>query len=443
MHGKKLRLGCKRRWVWTSTASLIFLVAGCGTQKIAASASHSTPAPQIIDITYWAGHDSGALHQAVVAEVTQFNHTHPYIHVTFKAIGASKHGLAAFESGQAPNVGMVSGYIVPQLAQSGAILKLGPYVNGPNGLSSVEIQRRYYPIVWKDMFEPNGTQYEMPLEKKSLLVIYYNESLFKEAGITHPPTTWAQVGADAARITHLGPDYHGIAWTPSLSQFFDMTIADGGRVFPTKTNRRSFVLNNAGAFNALTTLRSWVANGSMILTSGYQYQVDFGTGKVGMVIDASAGYTYDKRSVGHKFLMGAIAAPQGSSGHSSQYINGASLVLFNTGSNKQKDAAWTFMKWLSSPATNVYWNEQTNYLPLGPQAYTMMKSFYRAHPAQAASFIPPSQWWFKPRTANYEAAKTAMESPFYKALSGTLSITAALNQMDEVGTRYLSGQVRG
>lgn len=442
MERKIFGLGRKRQWALTSTVLLTVVAAGCGTQSAAASA-HPTAAPQITDITYWAGHSSGALHQAVVAEVKQFNQTHPTIHVTFKAIGASHHGLAAFEAGQAPNIGMVSGYIVPQLAQGGAILKLGPYVNGPGGLTSSEIQQRYYPVVWKDMFEPNGTQYEMPLEKKSLLVIYYNESLFKQAGIQHAPTTWAQVGADAAKITHLGPDYHGIAWTPSLRQFFDMTASDGGRVFPTATNRRSFVLNNAGAVNTLTMLRSWVANGSMILTSGYQYQLDFGTGKVGMVIDASAGYTYDKGSVGGKFIMGGIATPRGTSGLSSQYINGASLVLFNTGTNVQKQAAWTLMKWLSSPATNVYWDEHTNYLPLGPQEYDMMKSFYQAHPAQAASFSNPAQWWFKPRTANFEPAKTAMESPFDKALSGTLSVTAALNQMDQVGTNYLSGKIRG
>ncbi len=430
------------RTVLPIAGSLSVILAGCGTTSAASTSANARHA-QVVNITYWAGHSSGALHTAVVAEVAQFNKTHPTIHVTFEPKGASHHGLAAFESGQAPNVGMVSGYIVPQLAQAGAILRLNSYVKGPHGLSSSQIRQLYYPVVWNDMIEPDGSQYLMPLEKKSLLVIYYNESLFKKAGITSPPRTWAQVGQDAAKITALGPSYHGIAWTPSLSQLFDMVQADGGKVFPTPTHRTAFAVNNQAAINVVSMLRSWVAKGDMIMTSGYQYQLDFGTGKVGMVIDASAGYTYDKGSVGGKFPMGGVPAPSGSSGKSSQYIDGASLVMFNVGTPAQKNASWTFVKWLSSPSTNVYWDEHTNYLPLGPQEYRMMQSYYKEHPAQAASYSNPAQWWFKPRNPAYQAAETAMATPFEQALRGQISASQALRQMDKAGTAYLSGKVRG
>ncbi len=427
-----------------SAAGLSLVLAGFGSAASAASVAHRPAGSnKVVHITYWAGHSSGALHQAVVAEVRQFNATHRNIHVTFHAIGASHHGLAAFEAGQAPNVGMVSGYIVPQLAQAGAIVKLNSWVSGKQGLTSAEIKKLYYPVIWQDMKEPNGAQYLMPLEKKSLLVIYYNESLFKKAGITTTPKTWAEVGQDAAKITKLGSKYHGIAWTPSLHQYLDIVQADGGRVFSSATHRTHFALNNSQAKTALSMLRSWVKSGSMILTSGYQYQLDFGTGNVGMLIDASAGYTYDKGSVGGKFKMGGIPTPSGLSGHSSQYINGASLVMFNVGNQAQKQASWTFMKWLSSPKTNVYWDEHTNYLPLGPQEYQMMKPFYAKHPAQAASFSNPADWWFKPRNGNYEAAKGAMESPYDKALMGQLSVGAALNEMDREGTGYLTGKIKG
>jgi multiple sugar transport system substrate-binding protein len=425
------------------TGALAFGLAVGGASFSGIAAAHSTGPHHVVDITYWAGHASGALHAAVVAEVAEFNRTHPGIHVTFHPIGASHHGLAAFEAGQAPNVGMVSGYIVPQLVQAGAILNLGPYIHGRQGLTTQEIKRLYYPVVWNDMKETNGAQYEMPLEKKSCLVIYYNESLFKKAGITHPPRTWDEVGQDALKIEKLGPRYHGIAWTPSLRQFFDITLADGGRVFGSATDRRAFSLVNKGAEQALGMLRSWVKNGSMILTSGYQYQLDFGTGYVGMLIDASAGYTYDKSSVGGKFRMGGISDPAGTSGQSAQYINGASLVMFNVGSPAQKAASWTFVKWLSSPSTNVYWDEHTNYLPLGPQEYQLMRTFYKQHPAQAASYSNPAHWWYKPRVGTYEAAKNAMEAIFDQALLGQLSVRQALQQMTTTGTEYLSGKVRG
>ena len=405
--------------------------------------SGTLAAQKPVDITYWAGHSSGALHTAVVQEVKQFNKTHPGIHVTFHAIGASHHGLAAFESGQAPNVGMISGYIVPQLAAAHAILPLKSYLHGRNGLSAKEIKNLYYPVVWADMKASNGVQYEMPLEKKSLLVVYYNAKLFRKAGIKSPPKTWTQVGQDAQKISALGSKYHGIAWTPSMDQFFDMVLADGGQVFPTKTHRTKFSLVNKGAATALTMLSTWVKKGWMIQTSGYQYQLDFGTGDIGMLIDASAGYTYDYGSVGGKFPMGGVSDPIGTAGHSSQYINGASRVLFNVGTQAQKNASWTFMKWLSSPSTNTYWNDHTNYLPLGPQGYNMIKTFYRKNPAERASFSNPTQWWFKPRNGNYPAAEGAMLTIFDKGLSGQLSVHQALVQMTSLGSGYLSGKVKG
>ncbi len=420
--------------------SLTAGLAGCG-----ASTPTATSKKGPVDIVYWSGHASGALHAAVVQEVADFNATHPGIHVTFKPEGASSHGLAAFEAGRSPNVGMVSSYVVPQFAKAGALVNLKSYLDGSQGLTTAEIHKLYYPTIWSDMQNGNGVQYMMPLEKKANMVIYYNESLFKKAGITNLPTTWNEVSRDAAKIRALGSKYHGFAWTPYLGDLYEMTLANGGQVFTTATHRTHFALDNSGAVQALSMLRNWIKNGTMILTSGFEYQLDFGTGNIGMVIDTTAGYTYDKSAIGGKFAMGGIPSPAGTSGHSSQYINGASLVMFNTGTSSQRAASWTFMKYMSSPATNTYWDKHTNYLPLGPQETSNMQSFWSQHPAQAGSFSDPAQWWYKPRGAvgNWTASQTAMDSIFEKALNGTLGITQALKQMDTVGTSYLTGKVRG
>jgi multiple sugar transport system substrate-binding protein len=424
------------------------LLAACGSSSAKAA---STPASaktatstthHIIDLTYWAGHGSGALHKAVVAEVAKFNATHPDIHVTFVVKYASKDGLAAFEAGQAPNVAMIGGYALDPLIKAGAVVNLKPFIDGSHGLSASEITKWYYPVVWADMQSGTHAQYLFPLEKKSVQVVYYNEDLFKKAGIAKPPATWSEVTADLAKVTALGTGYHGMAWTPSVRQFLDIARSDGSPIFTTSTHRRAFDLDNAGGIEALTMLRDWVKSSEMIITSGYQYQVGFGAGKIGLLLDASAGYTYDKSSAGGKFPMGGAPAPVGSSGHSSQYINGASLVMMNVGSTAEKNAAWTFIKYMGSPTTNAYWDEHTNYLPLGPTTYHLMSSFYASHPAQAATFSNPSTWWFKPRTPNYAAAKTALLADLEAAITGKMSVTAALQKMDTQGTAYLDGSLR-
>ncbi len=422
-------------------AAAMALVLTGSTVAVSAAPGGAAPAP--VSIVYWSGHASGALHRAVVAEVAMFNRTHPGIHVTFRAIAAQNHAMAAFESGQAPNVGLITGVSRYQLEKAHVIVNLAPFISGRNGLTRAQIHTWFYPVVWAAMHDPDGAQYLMPNEKKSQVDIYYNESLFKQAGIKSPPRTWAQVGADAAAISRLGHEDHGIAWTPRVTQYFDMVLADGGRVYRPGPRRRAFDLQNAGAVRALTMLRSWVKSGAMILTSGYQFQLDFGTGHIGLLIDSAAGYTYDKSAVGGKFVMGGAPDPAGTAGFASQEISGTSNAMFNVGTAAQKAAAWTFMKWMASPATNAYWSRHTNYLPLGPAAYQLLKGFYRRHPAEAANYSNPAHWWFAPRTPNDAAVTVALRAIFDKALNGTITPAQAVHQMDVTGTAYLSGKERG
>lgn len=399
-------------------------------------------ATQPIDLVFWAGHSSGALHKALIAEVAQFNSTHPAIHVKFLTTHATSAGIGAYLAHRAPNVAMIATQAAQTFIDAGAIINLESYIHSKAGFTPAQIRTDYYPVVWADMQALNGHgQYLMPLEKKSAVVLYYNADLFKRAHIPAAPQTWAQVVTDATKITNLGQNIHGIEWTPSVRQFLMMTQDFGGKVW-TNSSHRYFDLNNAGARRAFTTLRNMVKNKIMIPTQGYNYQLDFGTGKVGILIDASAGYTYDLGSVGGKFPMLAAPAPVGPSGHPYNYINGASLVMFNEGTAAQQKASWTFMKWMSSPSTNLYWNEHTNYLPLGPAVMKGMQSFYKTHPAYAASFSNPSYWLIKPRYTEFSAAKSAMMNDFMKGLLGQESVDQALMGMTAQGNKYMSGQQR-
>jgi sn-glycerol 3-phosphate transport system substrate-binding protein len=192
------------KWLAVIGAGCLMLavsLAGCGSAGAKAAGAGKGGAP--VEITYWSEHTSGALHQAVIHEVAWFNRTHPRIHVNLQFIVTDTQGMAAFESGKAPSVAGVKAYVVPTLAQAGALENLGPYVHGKHGLSATQISQLYYSAVWKDMKENSSIQYMMPQEKKALVVVYYNENLFKKAGISHGPATWGQVSQDAKKISAL------------------------------------------------------------------------------------------------------------------------------------------------------------------------------------------------------------------------------------------------
>jgi len=423
------------------SAATLASVVLAGTAIAPAAFAKTAAHPAATHIVFWSGHPSGALHLAIENEVKQFNATHKNIVVKLLVEHATDKGIAAYLAHKAPNVAMIGTYAIEQFVNAGAVMNLKPFISGRDGLTPAEIRADYYPVVWKDMQSANGAQYLMPLEKKSTVVVYYNQDLFKRAHIAHAPRTWAQLERDAFAIDKLGKKIHGMAWTPSIRQFFVMALDFGGKVWSNADQSR-FDLNNPGALAAFSELRRMVASKAMIPTSGYNYQLDFGTGDIGMLVDASAGYTYDYGSVGGKFPMLAAPAPFGPSGHDYNYINGASMIMFKTGTAAQRAASWTFMKWMSSPQTNTYWNEHTNYLPLGPTGYDLIKGFYKKDPAYAASFSNPSYWVIKPPYYNYADAKSAMDSYFMKGLLGQIPLKTALADMTAAGNKFMAGQER-
>jgi ABC-type glycerol-3-phosphate transport system substrate-binding protein len=423
------------------SAATIASVILAGAAIAPAAFAKTMDSNHVVNILFWSGHPSGKLHAAVLHEVAEFNATHKDIHVQYKLEYASEKGIAAYLAHKAPNVAMLGTYAIEPFIKAGAAVDLRSFINGPHGFTKAEIAQDYYAPVWKDMQAANGAQYILPLEKKSAVVVYYNEDLFKRAHIAHAPATWAQLESDAYAISKLGGKIHGMAWTPSVRQFFAMTMDFGGEVW-TDPSQKYFNLNNPGAIKAFTMLRKMVADKVLIPTSGYNYQLDFGTGNIGMLVDASAGYTYDYGSVGGKFPMLAAPAPAGPTGRAYNYLNGQSLMMFKTGTPAQQQAAWTFMKWMSSPQNNTYWNEHTNYLPLGPKGYDLIKGFYKKNTAYAASFSDPKYWIIKPPYYRYSEAKSAMDSDFLKGLLGQVSIRQALIDMTTAGNKFMAGQER-
>ncbi|WP_083511930.1 ABC transporter substrate-binding protein [Alicyclobacillus acidiphilus] len=421
------------------------VIAGAGLLAIAPlTRTVHAATNQVVNITFWNGHPSGALQTQMHAEVNEFNKTHPNIHVTYSDKYSEVQPItAAMTAGDAPNVIMPHLDEAQQFAKDGYLVNLTPYINGKNGYTQKQLKNDFYASVWNGRAIEPGQQYILPYEENGNMVIFYNADLLKKAGIQSPPKTWSQVEADAKKVSALGSNDKGIAWTPSLIQYFVMVRDFGGKLWA-NSKETKFALDNQGAIQALTMLRDMVADKSMTITQNYDYQLDFGTGTVGMLIESSAGWTYDYQSAGGKFTMKASPAPAGPSGHAYNYVDGDSLAILKTGTQAQQQAAWTFIKWLASPQTNAAWDKAAYYLPTGPVAEKDLQSFDKANPNYAAAFSNPTNWMTDPaaNATQYYAAENAMNSDFLKALNGQETPAQAVKNMNTIGNEYLSGQKR-
>lgn len=66
-------------------------------------------------------------------------------------------------------------------------------------ISQSDFKNNFYPVVFADL-RVNGKFVGVPLEYDGL-ALYYNEDIFKAAGITKPPATWTEFAQTAAKLT--------------------------------------------------------------------------------------------------------------------------------------------------------------------------------------------------------------------------------------------------
>jgi ABC-type glycerol-3-phosphate transport system substrate-binding protein len=177
-----------------------------------------------------------------------------------------------------------------QVLLSGQAADITPYVNS----NTVPTLKDIVPGAMKAV-TAGSTIYGLPTSNYTQGLIY-NRALFARAGLdpNQPPTTWAQVEADATAIAKLG---HGIEGWGDYSagntggwHFSSYIDALGGSMVNMSTAPPTANFNNANGaaiLEALHTLR--FTDHAMSATQGLSWgslQQQFGAGKLGMYIAA-------------------------------------------------------------------------------------------------------------------------------------------------------------
>lgn len=176
------------------TAAAVGLAA-CGNNGVSTSSSGGVV--QLTMLTGFTGPDEPS-YQALV---TEFNQTHPDIHVTMTAepwATVAQKLPAAWATGAGPDLatpssdpGSIFNYI-----DTDSVLPLTSSV----GTGADQIDSAAFPPSVKSAFTVNGQLYAVPANMATL-VLYYNKDMFAAAGITSAPATEADFIADAKKLT--------------------------------------------------------------------------------------------------------------------------------------------------------------------------------------------------------------------------------------------------
>ena len=193
--------------------AVIALVAGCAGER----------APQGVRLTLftWVQPEELAVNQRLIAD---FEKQHPTIHVEItndpsqRAMDKLQTSIAA---GKAPDVMSIHGAFFLPFAAKGALLDLQPLIDGDAQFDLGDFYPQLLPLCRYE-----GRLYSLP-RYSSVYVLFYNQDLFDEAGVSYPDGswTWADYLAAAQKLTRHSSD-------PAQQRYGCVIDFWGARIYP-------------------------------------------------------------------------------------------------------------------------------------------------------------------------------------------------------------------
>jgi len=325
-------------------------------------------------------------HEPLAAE---FMKLHPDIKIQFRAPSASYDEghqvvLRSAVTNQLPDVYYAGYHLLGEMARTlekrGQIVDLAPWLKSePANFAASNFAPRMMSLAQVD-----SKQYGLAFNASSP-ILYFNTDLVKRAGgdPRNMPNTWDGLIALAGKIKALPGDVNGMsydvhAW-PDDWLFQGMLYQQATKLVEPGTKKVGF--NNEGGVNMLKTFRRFVTDGGMQLVDWDQSRQAFGAGKTGLLFSTPAHLKVVTDLVGGKFDWGTARFPLDDKAHGGVPTGGNAVVMFTKDAAKQK-AAWTFMKFVTSPQAQKVVVEMTGYLPTNQRALgpDFLGPFYDKNP---------------------------------------------------------------
>lgn len=182
-------------------------------------------------------------------------------------------------------------------------------------------------------------------------VLYYNQTWYDELNLK-VPTTWEELEENSRKIyaakgvPGFGTDSAVDTWQGLIKQ------AGSGYINP---ETKTVEFDNDIALEQLTWFANCVNEGIFRLVGeDFYFSNPFGSQAVGSYIGSSAGVDYALGAAGDRFKVGCAPIPQ--MGKGNDYISswGGGYIAFKSTDEKAL-AAYTFLKYLSSPEVSAEW----------------------------------------------------------------------------------------
>jgi sn-glycerol 3-phosphate transport system substrate-binding protein len=417
----------------------ILVLAGCSSAGSAPNASSTGSSTGPVTVTLWESQSNQPVASAMQGIVQQYNAAHPGTTVQLHLISQGTQVMAAVAAHNPPIMGEVNHYIA-QFRQANALVSFTPYINGSNGFSQQQISQ-FYPNIWTDGLV-NGQRYRMLVDTK-VSELFYNKNLFKRAGISSPPTTYTQLAQDLAILKQKLPGVTPMAIDDGIGDILPPFIANGGQLYAPGSGQKKADFQSQAATTTFNYFRQAFQKGQVIFSNTDGVRSLFAQNRLAIADQTSAGSAPIVAAAGGKFPVGAFVWPNGSTGHSGNVIQGEGIIMMKGYTQRQYNAAWSFIKFWMQPKEQAYWAVHSGYAPETKAALQYITPQQNAaNPGLAVSEATLASPYtvHRPVADNYSQVENLVAAAFFKAVEGQQSVASALSGLQQSANAVLSGQ---
>jgi len=327
-----------------------------------------------IVVTFWHGMMASSV-PALEGLIKKFEETHPGIKINAQTIPNGDAGIqklmTSLQSGTSPDVSWIYSDYMEDLVTSNSIYKMSHFLDGKNGLTKEDLADIYPSLITYASWR--GELYSIPMEATNLALLY-NKDLFRQAGLdpNHPPKNWDELLDFSRKLTI---DKNKDGKFEQVGFFIPVFPATGSRNGWMVWQYRPFLWQAGGDFIAsdqskvtydseagIEALTLWqkLFQEQKLETFTSDFDMAFVSKQLAMAMDGPWSLPRYKDLM--KGIDWAFAPLPAGPAKQATIVGGEYLCIFKQ--SKNPDAAWEFVKWISSPEAQAQWCMTSGYLPI-------------------------------------------------------------------------------
>ncbi|MBE3639025.1 extracellular solute-binding protein [Mangrovicoccus algicola] len=402
------------------------------------------------DITWW--HGMGGRNGEVINEISQqFNDAQAECKLTPISKGtyeeALSSGIAAFRAGEQPNILQVfDAGAATIIAAKGATVAAEDLILGAGEAFDRDA---FIPGVRNFYADSEGKFIGMPFNS-SAPIMYYNTAALEEAGV-EPPETWEEFEAIAPKLKEAG--YIPMTASQLTWMMVENFKSRNNQQFATNNNGydgvdgTELIVNDDNTVMMFDKLKAWADDGYYgFYGAGWADNLKpFEEGQAAFWIGSSGSFGGLQKSADFDF--GAVYMPywdaiEGAGTQS--FIGGAALFALAGKPEAENACTAKFFTFLTSPETQVYYHQNTGYVPITTAAYDLAKSqgYYDEQPVAEVGIqqlmLPGGDWSKGYRLGFYPQIRSVMEREFNRIFSDEVTVKDAFDTIQDEGNALLA-----